>query len=104
MSTDDTLTRAETRALARMLRNHRLLDGAGIASGRTHRGYVLRKLLARGLVKEELLAACDDDGFTIIPERWRAGYLLTPAGLALAEKLDAEADRKWRASLGVEGA
>lgn len=43
----------------------------------------VRRCVERGLLKSVgLVTLCDDDGFTLDPERFREGYVLTEAGRA----------------------
>ena len=51
-------------------------------TGRSCRLSVMRRLIAKGLMRElpHTVAMCDDDGFTKEPERYRIGYELTDKG------------------------
>jgi hypothetical protein len=52
----------------------------GVFTNSTYRKSVAKKLVARGWLVPSELMVCDDDGFSVEPERYRDGYELTNAG------------------------
>lgn len=52
----------------------------GVMPGRQHPARDFRRVEAKGHVRQEALVLCDGDGFTVQPERWRTGYVITKAG------------------------
>ncbi len=84
------LTRAESELLDRV----RTLDGHGMAlvTGRKHRRRTAERLRGRGLLATADCVASDGDGYTIEPERWVTGYVLTHKGYAQfdGEKTDVQ--------------
>lgn len=54
---------------------------AGMGTGRTFRKATAEALVVRGLLEKFDAVVCDGDGFTLEPERWRAAYKLTDAGV-----------------------
>jgi hypothetical protein len=52
-----------------------------LATGRAFPRRVMLRLVSRGLVRSVgLVELCDDDGFTISPQRLGEGYVMTDAG------------------------
>lgn len=61
----------------------------GIVTNRQLRKSVMRRCVQAGLCRcVGLVAVCDGDGFTIRPERYRLGYVLTKRGEAALRELE----------------
>ncbi len=74
-------TRAQRGVLEAANHLFRVLDGAALLTGRTSRATVARQCVERGwLADSGPVVVLDGDGFTLEPERYRHGYLLTDAG------------------------
>ncbi|HUR93091.1 MAG TPA: hypothetical protein VMY76_00815 [Gemmatimonadales bacterium] len=69
----------ELRAL-RAIRGYNAMGFTGVFTGRSIRVATMRRLGARGFVRQESMVVSDGDGFTKQPERWRTGWILTPRG------------------------
>lgn len=52
-----------------------------LVTGRMTRKRTVISLFRRGLVADAgMVAVCDGDGFLLVPERYRQGWKITPAG------------------------
>lgn len=52
-----------------------------LVTGRSTRADVVRRLHAKGLVKDAgMVAVCDGDGFLLSPQRYRQGWSIADAG------------------------
>lgn len=92
---EEELTRSEKDALVFALHLHDVLDGAGILTNRVVRRRTMQALVAKRFAVEDALAVVDGDGFRLEPERWRQGYRLTDAGLAVARRVYAKDTAAW---------
>jgi hypothetical protein len=85
-----TETNTPTKGQARALREARRLDRHEmcLTTSRSHPRAVVDACVAAGWLSElpEPVVVCDGEGFTIQPERWRTGYVLTDAGRAVVEE------------------
>ena len=62
--------------------------GSFCTGSTTRRATVLR-LVKQGLVESAgMVALCDDDGFTVVPERYREGFRLTEFGIEFGSSND----------------
>ena len=85
------LTAAERDMLLHALHLHDVLHGAGLLTGRTMRLATARKLVDKNFAREQKLVVVDGDGWRVEPERWRDGFVLTPAGMAVARRIKEQA-------------
>ena len=90
MSTIGDLPKRQRAAMREAKRCHR--HGWSTITGRLLRLATMRRLIGKGLMVEdaEPCVVVDGDGWMVIPERYGAGYSLTPAGLAAFAEEDAQ--------------
>lgn len=63
---------------------------AGMSTGRRFRKRTAEDLVADGYLEPKMMVVSDGDGFTIEPERWRKGYMLTDKARAYLEAQSGE--------------
>jgi hypothetical protein len=87
MATDETKSRPTASQMAALVEARRLeRHEMSLTTGRRVRLAVVESCVAVGWLEDiGPVAMCDGDGFTLMPERYRTGYLLTSEGRALVE-------------------